>query len=128
MNAPKWLDETVRAFGRQLQLERLALSDRGVAGVRFEDGGELTLEYAHERLALMVTRPAVGVRGFVRRVLMAAHPEARRRFSVRSGVMEKSGRAFYVSSLHERDVTVDVLSQLFGELWAVAKAVEGGAA
>lgn len=124
MRAPQWLDDTVRAFGRQFRLERLSLGENGVAGVKFENGAELKLEYARERLAVMVTRPAERDDGAAKRVLAAAHPDAVRAFTVRSGLFAATGRAFFVTRVAERDVTTDVLAKAFQEVWAAAAAAE----
>ena len=37
---PDWLNNTVRAFGRQLGLKEFAMNERGAAGVRFERARE----------------------------------------------------------------------------------------
>ena len=120
---PGWLNDTVRAFGRQMGLKSFALNERDAAGVRFENGAELRLEYAGEALAMMVTVSAADDSGTVRRVLMAAHPDARNGIKVRSGLFGKSGRAFFHARLAERDVSVDVLERTFRELWAAAGTV-----
>ena len=49
MTAPSWLGDTVREFGRQMGLSRFSLSERGTAGVRFENGISLSLEYVEGR-------------------------------------------------------------------------------
>ena len=117
---PTWLNDTVRAFGRQMGLKSFALNERDAAGVRFENGAELRLEYAGDALAMMITVPAADDFETVRRVLMAAHPEARRGVKVRSGLFGKSGRAFFHARLAERDVSVDVHERDFRELWTAA--------
>lgn len=117
---PQWLNDTVRAFGRQMGLKSLLLSERDAAGVRFENGFELRLEYASGALAILVTIPVSDDPELVKSVLQAAHPDARRAVKVRSGIFGKSGRAFFHTRLPERDVSVDVLERVFRELWAVA--------
>ena len=54
---PEWLNDTVRAFGRQLGLGSFALNERGSAGVRFENGISLMLEHAAESLFVSVRVP-----------------------------------------------------------------------
>ena len=120
MRAPDWLNESVRALGRQMQLESFALNESGSAGVRFENGREFRLEYHRGALALTVT---VGIEmsdGAARAVLTAAHPAARRNARIRSGFFTRASRAFFHARLSERDVTTDMLERVFRELWAAA--------
>lgn len=120
MKAPEWLNETVRALGRQMQLQSFELNENGTAGVRFANGREFRLEYHRGALALMVT---VGVKisgAAARLVLRVSHPAARRNARIRSGFLAKSSRAFFHARLSERDVTTDMLERVFRELWAAA--------
>ena len=120
---PVWLNDTVRAFGRQMGLKSLALSERDAAGVRFENGFELRLEYASGALAVLVTIPVADDPESAKHVLQAAHPDVRHAVKVRSGIFGKSRRAFFHARLPERDVSVDVLERVFRELWAAAGTV-----
>ena len=120
---PTWLNDTVRAFGRQMGLKSLELNQRDAAGVRFENGFELRFEYAGGCLAVMITVPASDDPETVRRILLAAHPDARRAMKLRSGLFGKSGRAFFHARVSERDVSVDVLERVFRELWTAAGTV-----
>ena len=122
---PSWLNDTVRAFGRQMGLRTLALNDRGAAGVRFENAAELRLEYANAALAMTVTLPAVGDPETAKRILQAAHPGGARGQRVRSGLFRKTGRAFFHARLEERDVSVDALERVFRGLWESAGALAG---
>ena len=120
MTAPEWLNESVRALGRQMRLESFGLNESGSAGVRFENGREFRLEYHRGALALTVT---VGIElsdETAKAVLTASHPAARRNARIRSGVFAKTSRAFFHARLSERDVTTDMLERVFRELWAAA--------
>ena len=120
MTAPAWLNDTVRALGRQMQLDTLELNESGSAGVRFENGREFRLEYHGGALALTVTVEIRQTDEAAKAVLMAAHPQARRNARIRGGVFAKSSRAFFHARLPERDVTTDMLERVFREIWAAA--------
>ena len=120
MKAPGWLNDTVRALGRQMQLESFELNENGSAGVCFENGREFRLEYHRGALALTVTVEVPATGEAVRAVLMAAHPAARRNARVRSGFFMKASRAFFHARLSERDVSTDMLERVLRELWAAA--------
>lgn len=125
MTFPKWLNDQIGSFGRQMRLDGLALGERGSAGVRFADGAELRFEYARERLAVMVTHPVdVDDPEVAKTVLAAAHPMARRSLRLRSGFLRKDSKAFFVVRIPEREVTVEMLSRAFNEVWSVAKTLE----
>jgi len=117
---PVWLNDTLRAFGRQMGLNELVFNERDAAGLSFEDGRELRFEFSGESLAIMVTVPVSGGAEMAKRVLMAAHPEAHRSVRVRSGLFERAGRAFFHVRLSEREVTVVALERVFRELWAAS--------
>ena len=120
MTAPGWLNDTVRALGRQMRLESFELNEGGSAGVRFENGREFRLEYHRGALALTVTVEIPATGAAVRAVLTAAHPAARRNARIRSGFFAKSSRAFFHARVSERDVSTDMLERVFRELWAAA--------
>ena len=120
MTAPEWLNDTVRALGRQMQLESFALNEDGTAGVRFENGREFRLEYHRGALALTVTAAVPATGAAARAVLMVSHPAARRNARIRSGFFAKSSRAFFHARLPERDVSTDMLERVFRELWTAA--------
>ena len=122
MRAPQWLDDTVRSFGRQFRLEGLTLGERGVAGVRFADGGEFKLEYSQGRLALMATRPVAEGAAAAKAVLAAAAHDPRRPYRLRSGIFEGTGRLVVAVRIPEREVTGDLLARVFQEVWAAAAA------
>ena len=120
MRATDWLNESVRALGRQMRLEDFGLNENGSAGVRFENGREFRLEYHRGALALTVTVEVEMSAGTARAVLTAAHPAARRNARIRSGFFARTSRAFFHARLSERDVTTDMLERVFRELWAAA--------
>ena len=123
MTAPEWLNDTVRALGRQMQLESFALNEEGSAGARFENGREFRLEYHRGALALTVTVEVPATGAAARAVLMAAHPAARRNARIRSGLFAKTSRAFFHARVSERDVSTDMLERVFRELWAAADGI-----
>lgn len=125
MTAPGWLNDTVRALGRQMQLESFGLNESGSAGVRFENGREFRLEYHRGALALTVTVELPLTAASARVVLTAAHPAERRNARIRSGFFAKTSRAFFHARLSERDVTADMLERVFRELWAAADGAAG---
>ena len=125
MKAPDWLNDTVRALGRQMQLESFGLNEGGSAGVRFENGREFRLEYHRGALALTVTVEAPLTAEAARAVLTVAHPAVRRNARIRSGLFAKTSRAFFHARLSERDVTTDMVERVFRELWTAADGVAG---
>ena len=121
---PTWLNETVQAFGRQMHLTRFALNERGVAGVRFENGLAFRLEYANESLLVSVAFAVLPEAPILQRVLMQAHPDAARGGSpVRAAYLSRTGEALLVLRLPERDVTVTVLEAAFRRLWTLGESV-----
>lgn len=120
---PEWLNESVKAFGRQMGLQSLRLGERDAAGVRFENGYELKLEFVRGYLELLLTFPAESGGEGVRRLLSAAHPDARTGIKLRAGLFASSGRAFLHTRMAEREVAVDALERVFRELWKAALSV-----
>ncbi len=121
---PDWLNDVVRAFGRQLELTQFALDARGVAGVRFENGLALRFEYAGEALLVSMGVAAGDDEATLRRVLGFAHPDAQRgAVRVRAAYLARRGEAVFVARLPERRVTVTALSEAFAALWQVADQV-----
>ena len=131
MTAPAWLNDTVREFGRQLGLARFALSEKGTAGVRFENGVALRLEYVDGR-GLFVTASAplksAGAPG-LKRLFASVHPDANRgRFTVRAAVMAHSDEASASVRIPERDVEVPAIEEAMALVWGRVAAETGGAA
>ena len=123
MTAPAWLDGAVRAFGRQMGLKNFGLGERDVAGVTFENGVSVRLEYARESLSVMAVVPcgedASALRRFRGRVHPAAHPSVPALRAVR---FARSGSGAYVVRLPERAVTVSELERVFRIVWEEAVA------
>ncbi len=118
MTAPDWMNEAVRAFGRQLNLSTFALNAQGVAGLSFENGVTLRLEYAHEALLMVVGLKADPAAEEIKRLLTEVNPEAPRgRFPVRAAFMARTGELVYAARLAEREVNESALGAAFGELW-----------
>jgi len=126
MTAPVWMNAVVSEFGRAAGLKDLALNARGAAAFSFETGTSFRLEYTGEELALYVTVPLRG--GYVamlKRLLAFSHPLASFDFRVRTGLLEKSGRALIAVRLMEREVTLPRLNAAFGLLWRLAGEIGG---
>ena len=118
MNAPDWMNEAVQAFGRQLNLSTFALNARGVAGLSFENGISLRLEYVEDALFMIVGLKAEPTAGALARLLMDVHPEAPRgAFVVRAAHLARTGELVYVTRLLERTVNVSTLQAAFADLW-----------
>ena len=119
---PDWLNDIVQAFGRQMGLQDFRLRDNGAAGVTFENGLSLRLEYAGEALMMSMGLPVEVTDAAVRRLLTAAHPAAQQPAAarVRAGLLKRTGEALLVIRLLERDVTVTVLEAAFRQLWTAA--------
>lgn len=116
-----WIAETVRAFGRQLGLSAFALNDRGAAGVRFENGRALYLEYGAGGLMVSVGLAADASADTMRKLLTRAHPAAQTAgLKMRAVWLEKAGEARFVTRLDERDLTAAGLEQAFRALWQAA--------
>lgn len=120
---PDWLNDAVRAFGRQMGLQSFALNDRGAAGVRFENGLSLRLEYAQESLVMTMGVPTEPSDAALKRLLVAAHPSAQRGMRIRAAYLSRAGEAIYAIRLPERDVNVTALEAAFRELWRVVDAL-----
>lgn len=116
---PTWLNDVVTAFGRQMALTRFALNERGVAGVRFENGLTLRFEYADEALLVSMGVAAGNDPATLRHLLEAVHPAAQRG-GMRAAYLAKRGEAVYAVRLAERSVTVAALGEVFQALWQAA--------
>lgn len=120
MTAPDWLNEAVRAFGRQMGLGSFALSERGTAGVRFENGVSLRLEYAEGAL-MMFAGVAMEPRSeLLRRLFTGSHFASGSPLPVRAAYLERGGEGLYVVRLDERRVDVSSLEAAFRVLWQLA--------
>ena len=115
-----WINDAVRAFGRQMGLNGFELNERGAAGVRFENGIALYLEYADGALMMSAGVPVDADPDTMRRLLVSSHPSAARTVRLRTGYLSKSGEAIFTLRLAEREVTVSSLESAFRVLWAAA--------
>ncbi len=120
---PDWLNDAVRAFGRQMGLSAFALNDRGAAGVRFENGLSFRLEYAQESLMVFMGVPTDPSDAVLKRLFVAVHPSAQRSARIRAAYLSRAGEAVYAIRLPERDVNVTSLETAFRELWRAADAL-----
>lgn len=119
---PDWLNESVRAFGRQLGLSTLELNARGAAGLAFENGASLRLEYVEGALMVMVGRAVAPSDEVLRELLKAAHPlSSRADMRVRTAYAARSGTALFVVRIPEGDVGVASIQTVFNELWQRAE-------
>ena len=119
MTAPAWIEAVVRDFGKAAGLSGLSFNDRGVAAIAFENGTTLRLEYAFDSMAVALTTPV--------RLLAYAHPEAHYGFKLRTGYLEKTGRAVFAARLADREVTLPALNSVFSVLWRIGQEFGGAA-
>lgn len=127
---PTWLNEIVRDFGRQMGLNEFALNERGTAGLRFENGLSLRLEYANETLTMMIGMTptnSVDFESFARKLLSLAHYELAGGVGVRAGYLARAGEAIFVKRMNEREIDVPKLEEAFQALWQAAMEMGGRA-
>ena len=122
MNAPEWLNDIVRAFGRQMGLQTFALTERGTAGVTFENGVRLRFEYVGGALMVLAGVPCGADVGAVRRLLQGAHYGANRGATVRAARLAKSDEGIWSVRIPERAVTVTEVERVFRIVWEAAVA------
>ena len=123
MTAPVWMNAVIGDFGRAAGIGALALNERGVAALRFENGASLRLEYTGAELVVAVTVPSADPK----RLLSFSHPKARYGFRVRTGIVPKTREAVLAVRLAERDVTLPRVNAVFGLLWRLAGETGGAA-
>lgn len=122
MSAPVWVEAAVTAFGGQLGLTALALNERGVAGVRFENGISLRLEAAAGALTMTVGVPTQPTAEALKALLSGVHPGAQGTGRiVRAGYSDRAGEAFFAMRIDERAVSVTALGEAMAELWGRAE-------
>ena len=119
--APHWLQETLRAFGESLGLNTFALNDSGVAGLAFETGVTLRLEYAYEELVMALSVPTRGEVESLKRLLGYAHPALQGNFTVRTALVQKRSAALLAIRLAASEVTRPALNGAFQTLWRLAE-------
>lgn len=120
MSAPEWVNEVIREFGRSAGLESFGLNERDVAALSFERGAMLVFEYAYASLMVMMTLPVSNDMETIRRILSFAMPERRGDFRVKSGLLPKSGKAFFATRLPHEEITLPVLNMAFSTLRRMA--------
>ena len=123
MIAPDWMNETVRGFGRQMGLSSFALNDRGAAGVRFENGVSLRLEYVPGALVMSAGVAMEPRAESLRRLLTGAHPAAVPGVGVRAAWMARSGEGVYIVRIDERRVDVSAMEAAFRVVWQLASSL-----
>lgn len=117
---PDWLNDIVQSFGRQMGLQEFRLHENGSAGVTFENGLSLRLEYASEALMVSMGTPIAPDDAAMKGLLQLAHPSAQQMVRIRVGYLKRTGEALLAMRLMERDVTVTVLEAAFRLLWTAA--------
>ena len=118
MKAPDWMNEAVRAFGRQLNLSTFTLNDRGAAGLSFENGATLRLEYVGDALVMMVGLKAEPTPAALSRLFMDVNPDVpHEEFTVRAAHLPRTGELVFTTRLSERVVNVSTLQSAFTDLW-----------
>lgn len=123
MMVPVWMNAVIGDFGKAAGLAGLALNERGVAALKFENGAALRLEYTGDELVVAMTVPSADIK----RLLALSHPKARYGFRVRSGIVPRTGEAVMAVRLAERDVTLPRVSGVFELLWRLAGEMGGAA-
>lgn len=118
---PDWLNDVVRAFGRQMGLPSFELNDRGAAALRFENGLSVRLEYAHEALVLSAGLPVPAEAPVLKRLLLAVHPDAARGRPMRAGYLARAGEALFAVRVDEREASVTELEAVFRQVWSAAE-------
>ena len=118
---PEWVNETVRAFGRQLQFENLELNERGAAGIRFENGLSFYLEYADGAMQMSAGFAADETAATLKNLLAGVHPSARTGgVRLRAVRFERTGEARFVARLTDRELTPTAMEAAFHALWEAA--------
>lgn len=115
---PDWLNDVVRAFGRQMGLARFELNERGAAALRFENGVSLRIEYAGEALVMLAGLPLASDARTLKRLLLAVHPDAVHPRPMRAGYLARAGEAFFAVRVGEREASVSELEAVFRQLWS----------
>ena len=123
MMVPVWMNAVIGDFGKAAGLAGLALNERGVAALKFENGAALRLEYTGDELVVAMTVPSADIK----RLLALSHPKARYGFRMRSGIVPRTGEAVMAVRLAERDVTLPRVSGVFELLWRLAGEMGGAA-
>jgi len=114
-----WIASEILAFGRSLELTALALDERGMAAVRFENGVKLRLEYRQPALwvQVLVALPADGET--MVRLLGESHPlrGVTEAGVVRSAYLERSGEALLTIALPQDRIEAPAIDAAFRDLF-----------
>ena len=116
-SAPEFLNDVIKRFGEALGLKTFALNDRGAASLKFDSGLQFSLEYAYETLSIMMTVPCEANEELMKNLLLRSSYEANRPYKLRTGYLQKSGRAFFAVRIRETDVTLPILQNIWNMLW-----------
>lgn len=127
-SAPQWLDEIVAEFGRGAGIQSLRLGDRGVAALAGERGTSLYLEYVYPKLTMRMTAEVGNTAEVVKKVLLLAEPNRQGKFVVRTGIMPKTGNAFFAVQIPQDSISLPILTEVFQELRRLAERFVGGVA
>lgn len=125
MAAPDWIVSAVDGFGRATGLGGLAFDEKGAVSLAFENGFRFRMEYAFETLTVMMTLPFRDDDEAAKRLLLTAHPDARRPFRLRAAYLAKRGEAVLAVRLAEREVDRMALETVFRGLWETAERLKG---
>lgn len=125
---PKWMTDTVASFGRLLGLTTFALNERGVAGVRFENGSTFRIEAAGERFALRLGLPLEApTPQQALRILAEAQPLFATPFGrLRAVWLARTAEAALVLLLPAERADASLIDQAFRELWDRAERLRRG--
>lgn len=116
MTAPHWVCELIAEFGRSAGIDSFGLNDHHVAMLVFGSGAALRFEYAYDSLTVMMTVPVSSDSDTVKLILRQATPERRGDFRIRSGLLPRSGRAFFAVRLPHEEMTLPILNAAFSTL------------
>jgi len=126
---PDWVNEAVRAFGRQMGLNKFVLNDRGAAGCRFENGIALYLEYTDGALMMSAGLVTDESTATMKRLLAGSHFSARTSgVRLRAVRFAKTGESRYVARLADRELTPTALEAVFRALWQAVDYLKGALA
>lgn len=124
--APRWLDEVVQEFGRGAGLRELTLGERGVAGLKGDNGTELWLEYVDSSLVVRMTVEVEKTVETAKKVLLLADPMRQGRHRVRTGFLMRSEKAFFAVKVPQEEATLPVLNDVYEEVRRLADRFVGG--
>lgn len=121
MSIPQWLSAILQTFGQNIGLETFALNERGAAVLHFDTDVDFRMEYASGALALVLSVPMRESTEAFKRLLNYAQPELQPEFTLRAGYHAPTSRAFFMTRLNEREVSLPALNAVFTGLWEIAE-------